>query len=174
MRLTALLVVTALPLAATSAPADTVSQAGDVAAILIPAAAAAGSLVEKDHQGLRELALAYGSTLAVVYALKATVDRTRPNGHSQSFPSGHTASAFAGAAFVQRRYGWRVGVPAYLAASFVGYSRVESNNHHTSDVLAGAAIGIAANLLFTHPLHHTTIALDGGPRRAGILVAVTW
>lgn len=174
MRLTALMLFAAFPLAGAGAAADTISQIGDVGSVLVPAAAAAGALVTKDHEGLRELLLAYGSTMAVVYVLKPTIDRTRPNGGGLSFPSGHTASAFAGAAFVQRRYGWRVGVPAYLVAAFVGYSRVESDNHYTSDVVAGAAIGIAANLVFTHPLPHTRISFDGGPHRAGVVVAVAW
>ena len=58
--------------------------------------------------------------MAVVYVLKPLVDRTRPDGGHQWFPSGHTASAFAGAAFLQMRYGWALGAPAYAVASFVG------------------------------------------------------
>ena len=75
--------------------------------------------------------------MAVVYVLKPIVDRQRPDGGSQSFPSGHSASAFAGAAFLQRRYGWSYGAPAYAVATFVAYSRVESKRHWTSDVIAG-------------------------------------
>jgi len=103
-----------------------------------------------------------------------TVNRTRPNGGHQSFPSGHTASAFAGAAFLQRRYGWKVGVPACFAATFVGYSRVESHNHYTSDVVAGAAIAIGANLIFAHPRSHVSLALDGEDGGVGADVAISW
>lgn len=51
----------------------------------------------------------------------------------------------AGAAFLQMRYGWALGGPAYAVASFVACSRVESKRHYTSDVVAGAAIGIGMN-----------------------------
>lgn len=79
------------------------------------------------------------------YSLKFAVPEQRPNGGQQSFPSGHTASAFMGAEFIRKEYGWGWGTPAYLAASYVGWSRVASDNHWTHDVIAGAAIGILSN-----------------------------
>ncbi len=174
MRLTAVVLALALPLGAGEARADAVSRAGDVGAILLPVGAAGGALLAKDHRGLGQLAEAYASAMAVVYVLKPLVDRTRPDGGHQSFPSGHAASAFAGAAFLQIRYGWRYGIPAYAVASFVGYSRVESKRHYTSDVLAGAALGIAANLVFTHHREHVSVAVDAGRGHAGTFIAVTW
>ncbi len=39
--------------------------------------------------------------------------------------------SFASAEFVRNRYGWRYGLPAYVLASFVAYSRVEANQHYT-------------------------------------------
>jgi membrane-associated phospholipid phosphatase len=132
-----------------AAPADTIETLGSVGAIAIPASGLLVAAIRKDGKGTLQLAEAYGASMAVVYILKPLVDRTRPDGGSQSFPSGHTASAFAGAAFLQRRYGWACGLPAYAAAAFVGYSRVEAKRHWTSDVIAGGAIGIAGNLVFT-------------------------
>jgi membrane-associated phospholipid phosphatase len=168
--------VLAIPLSGLPSPAaaDTISRTGDVGAILIPAGAAVGALALHDHAGLRQLAEAYAISMATVYVLKVTVNRTRPNGGHQSFPSGHTASAFAGAAFLQRRYGWTVGVPACLAASFVGYSRVESHNHYTSDVVAGAAIAIGANLIFTRPRSHVSLALDAEDGGVGPELKISW
>ena len=66
-----------------------------------------------------------------------------------SFPSGHTSAASSGASFIQKRYGWQCGIPAYLAASFVGWSRVEADQHYIEDVLAGAAIGFVGTYIFT-------------------------
>ena len=40
-------------------------------------------------------------------------------------------------------------MPATIVASFTGYSRVVSNHHYTHDVVAGAILGIGANLIFT-------------------------
>jgi membrane-associated phospholipid phosphatase len=75
--------------------------------------------------------------------LKHTVQRGRPDGGDRlSFPSGHTSTAFSLAAVANEHYGWRVGVPAYLVASGIGLSRIQSDRHHLSDVLAGATLGL--------------------------------
>ncbi len=174
MKPTAVALVLALSLGTGEARADAVSRVGDVGAILLPVGAAGGAILAKDHRGLGQLAEAYASAMAVVYVLKPLVDRTRPDGGHLSFPSAHAASAFAGAAFLHRRYGWRYGIPAYAVASFVGYSRVESKRHYTSDVVAGAAIGIAANLVFTHPREHVSIVVDLGRGHAGSRVTIAW
>lgn len=92
-----------------------------------------------------DLALAFARTELVTYGLKYSVNAERPNGSPQSFPSGHTSAAFAGAEFIRKQYGPAWGVPAYLLAGFVGWSRVASNNHYPRDVIAGAAIGILSN-----------------------------
>jgi membrane-associated phospholipid phosphatase len=174
MRRAAGVLLLSLSLGAAEVRADAVETAGSVGAVLLPAGAAAGAVIAHDHKGLGQLAKAYATAMAVTYVLKPLVDRTRPNGGHYSFPSGHTASAFAGAAFLQMRYGWRIGAPAYLAATFVGYSRVEAKQHYTSDVIAGGAIGIASNLVFTRPREHVAVALDGGRGHVGASVSVTW
>jgi membrane-associated phospholipid phosphatase len=92
-----------------------------------------------------DLLLSLGRAWVVTKSLKYTVDETRPDGGSHSFPSGHTSMAFTGAEFIRKQYGTAWGAPAYLAAGFVAWSRVEANRHYTHDVLAGAAIGILAN-----------------------------
>jgi membrane-associated phospholipid phosphatase len=112
--------------------------------------------------------------MAVVYVRKPLVDRTRPYGGGRSFPSGHATSAFTGAAFLQMRYGWELGLPAYVVATYVAYSRVEAERHHTSDVVAGVAIGIAANLVFTRRRELVTVLVDVGPRHAGTSISVAW
>jgi membrane-associated phospholipid phosphatase len=74
--------------------------------------------------------------------LKYSVRRERPDGSDNlSFPSGHASTAFSLAAVANHHYGWKVGVPAYVLASGIGLSRIESNRHHLSDVLAGATLG---------------------------------
>jgi membrane-associated phospholipid phosphatase len=174
VRSTILALVLALAFVPGRARADGVEHVGDVAAIALPAGAAVGALVAGDHHGLAELGEAFGSTMAVVYVLKPVIDRTRPNGGHQSFPSGHAASAFAGAAFLGRRYGWRLGVPAGLLATFTAWTRVESREHYATDVIAGAAIGIGANLVFTHRRTHAVVGFDSSPHRAGPLVTIVW
>ena len=123
--------------------------AGDIGQYALPAAGLGVALVKKDWKGCLQLTCAFAATLAATYALKYTVRETRPDGGTQSFPSGHTSSAFCGATFLDVRYGHAWGIPAYAAASLVGWSRIESNNHYPVDVLAGAAIGIVSNIIFT-------------------------
>lgn len=88
-------------------------------------------------------------------ALKSAVGRARPSNSEperchrftrddacQSFPSGHTSSAFSlAAALTEEIRSPVVWVGAYSAAALVGWSRVRNDRHWLSDVVAGAALG---------------------------------
>jgi membrane-associated phospholipid phosphatase len=82
-------------------------------------------------------------------AVKELVRRDRPEGTGFSFPSGHTATAFASATVFQRRFGWKAGIPAYAVASYVAASRVNMQRHYLSDVIVGAAVGVVAGRTVT-------------------------
>lgn len=126
---------------------------GDILVVAMPALALGSTFIWKDgEKGTYQFSKALAGTVALSYALKLTIKKERPNGeNNNSFPSAHTSVAFASAAFVQKRYGWEYGIPAYLLAGYVGYSRVEANKHDGWDVVAGAAIGIGMSYLFTKP-----------------------
>lgn len=126
-----------------------VEKAGDALVLVLPAAAFSTALFHDDWTGGVEYAKSLATTLGVTVVLKESVTKTRPNGDPQSFPSGHSASAFSAATFMQNRYGWRYGVPAYATAAFVGWSRVDSDKHYWEDVAAGAAIGALSSYYFT-------------------------
>ena len=82
---------------------------------------------------------------AVVNGLKYSINRTRPNGHDASFPSGHTATAFTGATLLAHEYGDRsiwIPIAGYTVATATGVMRVLNNRHYVSDVIVGAAVGI--------------------------------
>lgn len=94
-------------------------------------------------------------------------------------PVRHASNAFAVATVVGRHYGWKLGLPTFALASYIAISRVAANDHHVSDVVAGAALGFgvgapssgatvarpnAPNL----PKSNTVICLDGGPASDGI------
>ena len=75
---------------------------------------------------------------------------------------------------MRKRYGWEYGVPAYAAASFVAYSRVESNEHHPHDVIAGAAIGIVSSYIFTRPYKGWHVQVEADEKYYGIRLSRAW
>jgi len=138
---------------------DSIELAGDVLQYILPASAAGLTLAYRDAEGALQFGESAAVTLGVTYTLKYTISDARPNGGGQSFPSGHTSISFCAAEFMRKRYGWTYGIPAYGAATFVAYSRVESRQHDADDVVVGAAIGIASSYIFTKPYkgwHFTT------------------
>jgi membrane-associated phospholipid phosphatase len=111
---------------------------------------------------------------AIVQVTKFTVGRERPDAsNSLSFPSGHSASAFATATVLQQHYGWKAGVPAYAFAAFVGTSRMASSKHYLSDVLVGAGVGIAVGRTVTVHLGGEKFAVGAAPTRGGAMVTFT-
>lgn len=133
----------------------TVQDIGDVLQIVLPGAAAISTVVLWDKKGAWQFVKSYGTTLALTYGLKYAINKPRPEGATDghAFPSGHTSSAFSGASFIQRRYGWAYGAPAYALAGFVAYSRLEGYNdrHDGWDVLGGILVGVGSTYLFTTP-----------------------
>lgn len=92
-------------------------------------------------------AMAAAMMAAMTNGLKFGVNRTRPNGGHRSFPSGHTATAFMGATLLAHEYGHRsvwFPIAGYSVATATGVLRILNNRHYASDVLVGAAIGIAS------------------------------
>lgn len=104
--------------------------------------------IDKDHrEGWQDKVVMGATGMAVmgilVNSLKYTVCEMRPDGSRRnSFPSGHTATAFVGAELVRIEYGWGWGAAAYTAAAATGFLRMYNEKHWFHDVIAGAGIGI--------------------------------
>jgi membrane-associated phospholipid phosphatase len=142
---------------------------------LIPAVAYGTTFYMHDKDGRIQFYKSFFTNLGATYALTALISEERPNGEGDdSFPSGHTSVAFQGAAFIHRRYGLKWAVPAYLGAVYVGWRRVDTDNHYTKDVVAGAAIGIASSFIFTKPYHgfEVTPLADNGVY--GLAISKHW
>ncbi len=159
------------------AAADPVETSGDILRVALPLAAWGLTFEQGDRSGRIQFYKAFGSTVASTMLLKTVIDKERPDddGNDDAFPSGHTATAFSGASFIQRRYGWRVGAPAYLVAGYVGWTRIYADKHDGWDVLAGAALGSALTYLLVTPDQHSlnvTASIGGEEWYVG--VATRW
>jgi len=150
--------------------------ASDFTGIYIPVAAAGAALLGgtiRHDEHLRETgALAMTAmidTQLLTTFIKYSTDRARPsatgatpssgafwpNGHSfsaDSFPSGHTANAFAVAHVIADEYpGWKVKLAVYSLAAATGFERVAGREHFPSDVLVGGALGyLVGGYVFNH------------------------
>lgn len=129
---------------------------------------------ENGLQHARALAL----TAANHITLATLIHRHRPNERdSLSMPSGHASSVFATATSLAYSYGWKVGIPAYLAAGFVAASRVSENIHWLSDVTAAAALGIywgRASALVTEDRQTAGPVIMPLPTADGGILTVSW
>ena len=93
-------------------------------------------------------AFSVAAMAAMVNGVKYSVQRLRPDESAyNSFPSGHTATAFMTATMLHKEYEGRspwFSIGGYTLATLTGVSRVLNNRHWLTDVLAGAAIGIGS------------------------------
>ena len=130
----------------------------------------------KDWDGLHQATYSIGTAAVVTLAGKALVDEERPdNSDNDSFPSGHTANAFSSATTLHRRYGWRVGFPAYAVATLTGVARERARKHHWYDVVAGAAIGGLSGWYFTSAFNDKVQLVPWvDSKGGGVTVAVRW
>jgi membrane-associated phospholipid phosphatase len=156
--------------AAASANSEGLETFGDVMQIALPITALGTTFFvgnpeggRWDRQGTKQLVFSYGSSWVTMMVLKQAYGKLRPNGTSRtSHPSGHTTSAWAGAAFIGSRYGGLWGWLAYGAAAVTGYSRVATDWHFADDVVAGASIAQLFAFAFVTP-HYSRLPPPGTP-----------
>jgi len=143
----------------------------DVLAIGLPLAAAGKAFGNGDSEGIKELTYTLGTTFVAAEALKSLVHEKRPDGSgNDSFPSGHTAIAFAAARFYDKRYATEASPYLYAAAALTAVARVKADKHYTKDVLAGAGLGYASAEYFTRPVAGGSVSMM--PGKSGF--AVLW
>lgn len=132
-------------------------------AVGVPVAMAVASWINHDKQLFKDavyVGTSVAGTFVLTYGMKYLFDRQRPyeryphrvhpfsTESSPSFPSGHTATAFALATSLSIKYPkWYVIAPSAVWACSVGVSRMNEGVHYPTDVLAGAAIGAGCAVL---------------------------
>lgn len=174
-----LLITIYLPAILQAQSRESIKQTTDVGMFLPTATGLIVSLSKQDYQGTKQLIFSGLTGVAVTYGLKYAIRKERPD-HSDhhAFPSNHTSAAFQGAMFLQRRYGWKWGLPAGIIAAYVGWGRVYAKRHDWWDVLGGAAIGTASSLIFTRPFKRKKqISLAPailGEQYPGFYASITW
>lgn len=148
---------------------------GDILAIGLPLSAYSTTLYLDDKEGEIEFYKNYATTMGTTLLLKYTVREERPDTKERdSFPSGHTSSAFSGASFIHMRYGFKYALIPYLAAIYTGYTRVESNRHHPIDVYAGAVLGMLSSWYFVSRYENVEIAPVIENDFKGLTVSYKW
>ena len=122
----------------------------------------------------RDIVRAQLLSQVMVQTLKYTVRRERPDGsNNKSFPSGHSASAFATATVLQRHYGWKIGAPAYALGGYIALARMAWNRHHATDVVMGAGFGIASARTVTMSMAKSKFNVGVRPEVGGASVNFT-
>lgn len=109
----------------------------------------------KGKHNFRERTIIYATSQLIaasfVVPLKHIIKEERPDGsNTQSFPSGHTTTAFSSAHFMFREYkdtNFWLAVSGYSLATFTGVYRTINDKHWVNDVVAGAGFGILSTEL---------------------------
>lgn len=148
-----------MPAAPAAASDEGWATASDVVRAGLVAAAVGAPAVDGDGAGAVQGAGSVAAAYLVAEALKQTFPATRPDGSdNRSFPSAHSATAFAAAATISERQGETAGLLAHAAAAFVAVARVEARKHRWGDVIVGAAVGELSGRLLTNR-HDRSVAI---------------
>jgi len=151
---------------------------GDIITGVVPAAAFALAYfqgdVEGEKQWLRNTLVNQTLTSAARLGFNNTSWGKRPDGGPYGFPSGHVAFLASGASFLQERYGWEYGVPAWMLTGYVAYVRVDNRNHHWRDVVASSLLAYGVGKLFVTPENALNLAPVIGPDFMGLRWERSW
>lgn len=137
----------------TSPYKTTMRDVGTGFAIGLPLLATGLTLARHDRAGSAELLVGTLLSVGTAYALENVVREQRPDHSSvHAFPALETSLAASSSSFILERYGWREGLPAFAASSFVSFSLNQAKKEHWYDTLASSAISAGYGLLVTRPL----------------------
>lgn len=132
---------------------------------LMPLYVAIATISIQDWKGLLQLSLGTLATQLTSEGIKSLDEWYARKGNERSMmwarrpgfddfkgmPSGHSAGAFSGAAFVYYRYGWKAAIAPIILATLTAASRVQAKKHSILQVSIGAGIAWGFAYLFTSP-----------------------
>lgn len=146
--------------AASAVANDAHRRAGDVLRFAMPAGVVAYELWRGDDEGLWQFGKSWIVTLGATEVLKRGTHVQRPDrSDDQSFPSGHAAHAFAAATYMHRRHGIDQAWPWYVAATYVGWTRVQANRHRWVDIAGSAALAGASSWWLVSPVGEQRVSV---------------
>jgi membrane-associated phospholipid phosphatase len=185
MKVHVLACIVALGLSVPAQAGSSTETAGTAVAVALPLVAGGLTVYKHDWTGTAQLVASTVLTVGTVYALKHFIKECRPfaapctpgSNNRDSMPSDTSALAFAPAQFMWQRYGWEYGVPAYAAAGFVGWSRVDAKKHHWYDVAASFGVSLLYNEVLTTRLQRNTgfySDLDASPQGVHAAISYRW
>lgn len=162
----------ALSLPLTTASAGERELPGDIVTGLLPLTTYAIAWHKEDDLGKGQFLRSNVASLLLNSTLRLGFNQTsfgeRPNGSPYGFPSGHVAFVTSSAAFLQDRYGWQYGLPAYAVVAYVAELRVSTDHHRWRDVIAAAALSFGISKLFVTPENASYLAPVIGPDYLGM------
>ena len=148
------------------------AMSGHIVMALLPLSGITAAYLQNDQEGKKQWLRNIGANQIIISIARIGFNEAeigqRPEGGGYGFPSGHVAVAGAGASYWQERYGWEYGIPAWLAAGYVAWVRVDQNNHHWRDVIASGVISYGIGKLFITPQDASYIAPVIGPDWLGL------
>jgi membrane-associated phospholipid phosphatase len=158
-----------------TAIAGTSENLGTDVAIALPLIAGGITLAKDDWKGTAQFGVDTVATVGIAYGLKHIIHEQRPDkSDNMSMPSDTAALAFAPANFLWDRYGWQYGIPAYAAATFVAWSRVDAQKHHWYDVTASAALAFGVSKIFTTRYQPAGLRYGVTPTDGGAYAALSY
>ena len=145
---------------------------GDHLSFALPLGTLAFEVWRGDWAGARQLTETFVLTTGVTELLKVSTGVTRPDGLGDtSFPSGHAARAFSAASHVHIRHGIDAAWPLYLAATYVGHTRVQARRHRWSEVAVSAGLAYGFARWRVEPLGAKA---EVTVHRGGVFVGLRW
>jgi len=135
--------------------------AADVLTGVVPLGAFWLTYLKDDKPGRKQYLWSMGTSMVVITSARVAFNEhewgERPNGHPYGFPSGHAVFIGAGAAFLQDRYGWKWGVPAWAAAYYTDWVRVEDEHHKWRDIVVATAFAFGSSKYFVSRYPDATV-----------------